>query len=153
VAERTVATNRKARHEYHIVESLEAGLVLTGSEIKSVRAGKVSLQQAYAQIRSGEAWLVGAHIAEYEFAGYASHEPTRRRKLLLHAREIDRLESAMQRQGATVVPLRLYLKDGWAKVELGLAKGKTRSDKREAIKERDVQRDIDRELAVRGRGR
>lgn len=152
MAERTVATNRKARHEYHIEEIFEAGIVLTGSEIKSVRAGKVTLQQSYAQIHGGEAWLVGAHIAEYEHAGYATHDPTRRRKLLLHHKQLARLSADIQRQGATLVPLRMYLKDGWAKVELGLAKGKSHADKRESIKERDMKREVDRQLAERRRG-
>jgi SsrA-binding protein len=151
MVERTIATNRKARHDYLIEESIEAGIVLSGSEIKSVRAGKVSLQQAYASVERGEAWLVGAHIAEYENAGYATHEPTRRRKLLLHGRQIAQIAFDIQRKGYTLVPLRLYLKDGWAKVEVGVARGKKLVDKRETLRERDMQRDVDRELARRGR--
>jgi SsrA-binding protein len=149
--DRTVATNRRARHDYHIESTIEAGLVLTGSEIKSVRAGKVSLQEAYVAISGGEAWLEGAHIADYEMAGYIRHEPLRRRKLLLHRREIQDLDRRVKVKGVTLVPLRLYLLRGRAKLELALAKGKKLYDKREAVKERDSRRDIERELARRGR--
>jgi SsrA-binding protein len=149
VSERTVATNRKARHDYHILETLEAGLVLTGSEIKSVRAGKVSLREAHAVVEGGEAWLVGAHIASYPMAGYADHEPTRRRKLLLHRRQIDQLAFDVQAKGHTLVPLRMYLKDGLAKLEIALARGKKHYDKRQAIRERDTERDMERELRRR----
>jgi SsrA-binding protein len=149
--EKTVASNRRATYEYAIEERLEAGAVLTGSEIKSVRAGKVSLQQAYAAIDGGEAWLVGAHIAEYEQAGKTTHEATRRRKLLLHKKQIREIAADIQRKGYTLIPLRLYLKNGLAKVELGVARGKKQHDKREAIKERDTRRDVARELARRGR--
>ena len=148
---RTVASNRRARHEYYIEQTFEAGLVLTGSEIKSVRAGEVSLQQAYATIESDEIWLVGAHIAEYQQAGYAGHEPGRRRKLLLRRKQIAEIARDLHIKGYTLVPLRLYLKDGWAKLEIGLGKGKKHFDKRETIRERDVQRDMDREMARRGR--
>ena len=149
MAEKTVATNRRARHEYHIVASLEAGIVLTGSEIKSIRAGRVSLQEAYAVIDRGEAWLVGAHIASYPMAGYADHEPARRRKLLLHKKEIRELAHEVRAKGVTLVPLRMYLSDGRAKVEIGIAKGKRQYDKREAIRERDTKRDLERQLARR----
>ena len=149
--DRTIVTNRKARFEYEILERIEAGLVLTGSEIKSIRAGKVSLQEAYAVIESGEAWLVGCHIAPYEMAGYAGHAPRRRRKLLLHRREIDRLAFDTQAKGVTLVPFRLYLSQGLAKLEIAIGRGRKQQDKRQAIKERDAQRQIDRELARRGR--
>ncbi len=149
MAEKTVASNRRARHEYHIISTLEAGLVLTGSEIKSVRAGRVSLQEAYAVIENGEVWLVGAHIASYPLAGYADHEPTRRRKLLLHAREIRQLAHEVRAKGVTLVPLRMYLRDGRAKIELALARGKKQYDKREAIRRRETQRELERELRHR----
>ncbi len=149
MAEKTIATNRRARHEFHILATLEAGLVLTGSEIKSVRAGRVSLQEAYAVIEHGEAWLVGAHIASYPLAGYADHEPTRRRKLLLHAREIRQLAHEVRAKGVTLVPLRLYLRDGRAKVELAVARGKKQYDKREAIRKRETQRELEREVRAR----
>ncbi len=150
---KTIATNRKARHDYFIEKTFEAGIVLTGSEIKSVRASHVSLQEGYITIDRGEAWLVGAHIGVYSHAGYAGHEPDRRRKLLLHARQIEEMAVEVDRKGHTVVPLRLYLKEGWAKLELGLAKGKRQFDKRETVKERDMKRDMDRELARRSKGR
>ena len=151
MADKVVATNRRARHDYEIEGTVEAGLVLTGSEIKSVRAGRVSLQQAYATIEAGEAWLVGAHIAEYENAGYAGHDPVRRRKLLLHRRQIDRLAQEARLKGYTLVPLRMYLKDGWAKVELGVAKGRRKVDKRHAIRDKEMARDIARQMARRNR--
>ena len=149
--DRTLANNRKALHEYHIEERLEAGLVLTGSEIKSVRAGQISLQEAYAQIDRGEAWLLGAHIAPYENAGYAGHDPLRRRKLLLHAKQIIGLAFQLKAQGMTLVPLRVYLKNGRAKLELGLARGKKQHDKREAIQEKDDARHMARAAAREGR--
>lgn len=147
--EKTIATNRKARHEYDILETYEAGLVLTGSEIKSIRAGQVSLQEAFVQIERGEAWLLGAHIAAYERAGYAGHEPRRRRKLLLHRKQIAALARDIQTKGITLVPLRLYLRAGRAKLELGLARGKKLYDKRQTLRERDTRRDLERELAGR----
>lgn len=149
MAEKTVATNRRARHDYHILATYEAGLVLTGSEIKSIRAGKVSLQEAYAVIENGEAWLVGAHIASYPLAGYADHLPTRRRKLLLHRREIRNLAHEVRAKGVTLVPLRLYLRDGRAKLELAVARGKKQYDKREAIRKREVERELERTLRQR----
>lgn len=149
--DKTVATNRRARHDFAIEDVLEAGLVLMGSEIKSVRAGKVSLQEAFVALDGGEAWLEGAHIADYAMAGYIRHEPLRRRKLLLHRKEIFELARRVQVKGYTLVPLRLYLKAGRAKLELGVAKGKKLYDKREAIRERDTQRDMARELARRDR--
>lgn len=149
--DRTVASNRRARHDYEILETLEAGLVLMGSEIKSIRAGQISLQEAYVNLMDGEAWLVGCHIAEYAWAGYAGHAPLRNRKLLLHRKQIFDLKRRVQTKGITLIPLRLYLTGGRAKLEIGLGRGKKQLDKRETLKERDVKRDIDRELARRER--
>ena len=141
---KVIATNRKARHDYHITDTIEAGLVLTGTEIKSIRAGRVNLQDSYAQIRDGEVWLIGAHIAPYAHGNRETHEPRRERKLLLHRREINRLSSRVIERGWTLVPLRLYLRDGRAKVELGLAKGKRQYDKRQDIARRDYDREMRR---------
>ena len=143
---KVVATNRKAFHEYFISDTFEAGVALVGSEIKSIRAGRVSLQDGYVAFENGEAWLVNVHIAQYDPASRQNHDPKRRRKLLLHRREIDRLAGKVQEKGFTVIPTRLYLKDGRAKVEIGLAKGKRLYDKREAIAKRDSQRQVDRAL-------
>ena len=143
---KVVATNRKAFHEYFIHDTFEAGIALLGSEIKSIRAGRVSLQDGYVSFEKGEAWLVNVHIAQYDPASRQNHDPKRRRKLLLHRREIDRLAGKVQEKGFTVIPTRLYLKDGRAKVEIGLAKGKRLYDKREAIAKRDSQRQVDRAL-------
>lgn len=148
-ADRTVATNRRARFDYELLELIEAGVMLTGSEIKSVRAGKVSLQEAFAEIIGGEAWLVDAHIASYSHAGYADHEPRRRRKLLLHKREIADLGFQAQVKGFTLVPVRMYLRQGRAKVEVALARGKKLHDKRQSIRERDTRREMDRALRAR----
>lgn len=147
--QKIVATNRKAYHEYFIDETYEAGLVLSGTEIKSVRAGKVSLREGYARVAGGEAWLVDVHIAPYEHGSYYNLEPTRRRKLLLHREEIDRLRGKINERGYTVVPLRIYIKGGLAKVELGLARGKKLYDKRTSIAERDAKRQIERALKTR----
>jgi SsrA-binding protein len=148
MGEQTIALNRRARHEYSISETFEAGIVLTGTEIKSVRAGKVSLADAYARIERGEAWLVGAHIAPFEAAGRFGHEPKRARKLLLHRSEIDELLGRTKAKGLTIVPLRLYISErGVAKVELGLARGKQLHDKRRDIAERDARRDMERQVA------
>jgi len=136
-----VARNRKARFEYHILETFEAGLVLKGSEIKSIRAGQVSLQEAYVHTNGKEAWLVGAHIAPYEQAGSFNHAPDRDRKLLLHQREIHELWDEVRIKGMTIIPIKMYLKEGRAKVEIGLAKGKRQYDKRESIKKRDLARE------------
>ncbi len=136
-----VARNRKARFEYHILETFEAGLVLKGSEIKSIRAGQVSLQEAYVHTNGKEAWLVGAHIAPYEQAGSFNHDPDRERKLLLHQREIHKLWDEVRIKGMTIIPIKMYLKEGRAKVEIGLAKGKRQYDKRESIKKRDLARE------------
>lgn len=143
---RVIATNRKAFHDYFIEDRLEAGLVLVGSEIKSIRAGKVSLRDAYVSFRNGEAWLISAHIAGYDQASYQDHAPRRDRKLLMHQREIDRWQARVEQRGYTAVPLRLYLKNNIAKVEIGLAKGKRQYDKRRSIAERDRQRELDRTL-------
>lgn len=146
---KTVATNRKAFHNYHVQESLEAGIALTGSEIKSIRAGRVSLGDAYIRPEGGELWLVNAHIARYEASSYLSHEPTRPRKLLLHREQINSLTSRVSEKGLTLVALRLYIKDGIAKVEIALAKGKKLHDKRESIVRRETAREIERALKRR----
>ncbi len=149
----TVALNRKARHEFTIDDTFEAGLVLTGTEIKSVRAGKVNISNAYARIEKGEAWLIGADIAPFEQGNRYNHEPKRSRKLLLHRRQIDELLGRAQQKGQTIVPLRLYLNRGKAKIELGLARGKQQHDRRRDIAERDARRDVARALADAQRGR
>ncbi len=146
---RLVAENRRARHDYELLERVEAGLVLTGTEVKSLREGRASLARAYAEIRDGEAWLVGAHIASYASAGYAAHEPDRDRKLLLHRREIDRLAGRVAERGLTLVPTRLYFRDGRAKVEIALARGKEKRDKRRDIARREAERAIERALKSR----
>ena len=144
-----IAENRRARRDYELLERVEAGLVLTGTEVKSARAGKVQLGQAYADIRDGEAWLVGASIAEYVQGGPFGHEPDRDRKLLLHRSEIDSLYGKVREKGLTLVPTRMYFKDGRVKVELALARGRERADKRRVIAERDAQRQIERALKRR----
>ena len=143
----TIALNRRARHEYFIDETFEAGIVLTGMEIKSVRANKVNLAGAYARIEGGEAWLIGAHIAPYEQASRDNHDPKRTRKLLLHRREIDEILGRAKQKGQTIVPLRVYLSRGRAKLELGLARGKQLHDKRRDIADRDAKREVAREFA------
>jgi SsrA-binding protein len=149
----TVALNRKARHEFNIDETFEAGLVLTGTEIKSIRAGKANIANAYARIERGEAWLVGADIAPFEQGNRNNHDPKRIRKLLLHRRQIDELLGKTKAKGQTVVPLKLYITRGMAKLELGLARGKQLHDKRRDIADRDSKRDLARELADSQRGR
>ena len=139
-----VADNRRARRNYEILDTFEAGIVLRGSEIKSIRDGKVQLKDSYADVRGTEVWLVGTHIAEYQNAGYAQHAPERERKLLLHAREIERLGRGIQEKGLTVIPLKVYLKGGRAKVEIALARGRKEYDKREAVKKKEAAREIDR---------
>ncbi|MEE8193892.1 MAG: SsrA-binding protein SmpB [Dehalococcoidales bacterium] len=141
---KTIATNRKAYHNYRILDTIEAGIVLTGTEIKSIRSGRVSLGEAYVRPEGGELWLVGAHIARYEAASYQSHEPTRRRKLLLHRKEILALTSKMAERGFTLVPLRLYIKGRIAKLEIGQARGKKLYDKRESIIRRETEREMGR---------
>jgi SsrA-binding protein len=147
-----VATNRKASHDYHLEDRYEAGLVLKGTEIKSVRAGRVSLSDGYVQPRDGELWLLNVHIASYEPSGkYHGHEPRRMRKLLLHRYEIDRIISDVEKRGYTIIPLRMFLRHGLAKVEIALARGKRKYDKRQAIAKRDTQREIERAVKKRYR--
>lgn len=143
---KTISLNRKAHHDYKIDDSLEAGIVLTGTEIKSVRAGKVNLSASFARPEEGEIWLYNAHIAPYEAGNRYNHEPTRPRKLLLHRIEINKLMEKSAEKGLTLVPLRLYLKKGLAKVELGLGKGKKLYDKRQTISQRQTKREIERTL-------
>jgi len=145
---KTVATNRKAYHNYHIQDSIEAGIALTGTEIKSIRSGRVSLSDAYVRPESGELWLLNAHIARYEAGSYSSHEPKRARKLLLHRKQIGNLTSKVLEKGLTLVPLKLYIKDSIAKVEVALARGKKLYDKRESIIRRETEREIGR--AIKG---
>lgn len=146
---KTVATNRKARHEYFILEIFEAGIALQGSEIKSIRAGQISLGEAYIRIDGQEAWLEDAHIAPYEQANRFNHEPRRPRKLLLHSKEIQRLYDEVRQKGVTVIPLSVYLKEGRAKVEIAVAKGKKLYDKRTDLAKRDAKREIERQLHER----
>ncbi len=154
MGEKTIALNRKARHEFHVEETFEAGIVLTGTEIKSIRAGHVSLQEAFARIDRGEAWLVGAHIAPYATGNRYNHEAKRTRKLLLHKDEIHELLGTTKSKGLTLVPLRLYIDNrSHAKLEIGLARGKQLHDRRRDIADRDAKRDIARELADSRRGR
>ncbi len=146
---KTVATNRKAYHNYLIGDSVEAGIVLTGTEIKSIRAGRASLSDAYVRPEAGELWLLNAHIARYEAGSYLSHEPKRPRKLLLHSKQIDTLTSKVQEKGLTLLPLKLYIKGNIAKVEVALAKGKKLYDKRESIIRRETEREIERAIKRR----
>ena len=150
MAIKTVATNRKAYHNYFIQDKIEAGIALTGTEIKSIRSGRVSLGEAYVRPEGGELWLLGAHIARYEAASHLSHEPTRRRKLLLHRKEILSLTAKIAEKGFTLVPLRLYIRDGMAKLEIALARGKKLHDKRESIIRREMERELGRTLKGRG---
>ena len=151
-AERVVAQNRRARHDYFILDTFEAGLVLTGTEVKSLRAGKASLGEAYATVENGEAWVVQMHIPPYEQGNRWNPDPVRALKLLLHRREIEKLESAVAQKGQTVVPLKLYFSRGRAKLLIGIAKGKKVYDKRHAIAERDSKREMDRARRAAGRG-
>jgi SsrA-binding protein len=146
---KVVATNRKARHEYFLSDTFEAGVALTGSEIKSVRASQISIKEAYVQIENFEAWLMNAYIAPYEQASYQGHDPRRKRKLLLHRREIDRLWDQVRKKGITIVPTRVYLKNGLAKIEIAIGRGKKQYDKRQEIAKRDAQREMDRALRRR----
>jgi SsrA-binding protein len=141
---KTIATNRKARHDYTIMETFEAGIVLTGSEIKSIRAGDVSMSDAYVRPEHGEMWLFNTHIARYNAASYLGHDPIRTRKLLLHRKQIRQLISQTREKGFTLVPLRLYIKDSYAKLEIAVARGKKLYDKREAIGKRENARNLDR---------
>ncbi len=148
--EKVVTVNRKAFHDYHILEELEVGIALTGSEIKSIRAGRVNLRDAYARVENGELWLFGMHISPYEQAGqYFGHDPDRPRKLLAHRAEIDYLRQKTEAAGFTLVPLRLALRHGRAKIDLALARGKRQYDKRDAIAERDARREVERALRER----
>ena len=145
-AHKDVTVNRRARHDYFIEESLEAGLVLSGSEVKSLRAGKAQLKESYGHIKNGELWLFNAHISEYGPSAQFGHDPVRSRKLLLHKREIERLIGKVKEKGLTLVPLRIYFKNGRAKLEIGLGRGKKLYDKRESIKERETRREMDRAM-------
>ncbi|MFN8078967.1 MAG: SsrA-binding protein SmpB [Kineosporiaceae bacterium] len=141
---KVVASNRKARHDYHIDDVVEAGLVLTGTEVKALRAGRASLVDGFVSIDDGEAWLQSVHIPEYSQGTWTNHAPRRKRKLLLHRTEIDKLESALREKGHTIVPLQLYFSDGRAKVEIALARGKKEYDKRHALRERQDKREVER---------
>jgi len=148
-----IASNRKARHDYALLDVVEAGLVLSGSEVKSLRLGQVQMADAYARYSDGELWLEGVHVSPYQFAtGVGAHEPDRRRKLLLHRDEIERLQARVAQERLALVPLSLYFLDGRAKVELGLGKGRQKADKRQAIAERDSKREIERAIGRRAKG-
>ena len=147
-----ITSNRKARRDYEILETFEAGLVLTGTEVKSLRDGKASLAEAYARVHRGEVWLVGAHIPEYSHGNRENHEPSRSRKLLLHRREIERVEVKVEEDGLTLVPLRLYWKAGRAKLEFGIGRGKKLWDKRQDVQKREAQREMDRATSRRAKG-
>lgn len=146
-----IATNRRARYDYVFEETLEAGMALTGSEVKSMRAGNVQLKDSYAAVRDGEAWLVGAYIAPYEMAREGGHDPERRRKLLLHSAELARLAARTQERGLTLIPIKMYWRGGKAKVLLGLGRGARRYDKREKIKAREMERETRRAMSYKGR--
>ena len=149
---KVVAQNRKARHDYHVEDTYEAGLVLTGTEVKSLRAGRASLVDGFAEVDGGEVWLQGVHIPEYTEGTWTNHEPRRRRKLLLHRLEIERLSARVAERGLTIVPLSLYFKDGRAKVEIALARGKRSYDKRQALAEKEAKREAERALGRRSKG-
>jgi len=150
--EKTIATNRKARHEYDILETLEAGLVLRGTEVKSLRESQVNFKDSYVTIQNEEAWLVGCHISPYHHGTSSNHDPERRRKLLLHRRELERLLGKSAERGLTIVPLRLYFRHGRAKLEIGLARGRKLHDKRAVIRERETRREMDKAIRERVRG-
>src|SRR5436189_3784165 len=147
--EKLVVDNRRARHDYHLLDRVEAGLVLTGTEVKSLRDGRASLQKAYAEVRGDEAWLVGAHISVYEQGNRENHDPDRDRKLLLHRKELDSIAGRTRERGLTLVPTRLYFRNGRAKVELALARGKEQRDKRRDVAERETKRRLEREVKTR----
>jgi SsrA-binding protein len=151
--QRLVAQNRRARHDYAISETFEAGLVLSGTEVKSLRAGRATLGESYATIKDGEAWIVNLHIPEYHAGTWTNHPPRRTRKLLLHRKELSELARAVDQKGMALVPLSLYFKDGYAKVELGLGVGRKTYDKRQAIAARDAKREEDRAVRARVKGR
>jgi len=144
VADKTITVNRKVQYDYHILRTLEAGISLLGTEIKSIREGRVSIREAYVRPDDGEMWLVGAHVAQYPPAASANHDPTRRRRLLLHRRQIAELRREVESEGVTIVPLRLYLKNGRAKLEIAVGRGKKRYDKRAAIAKREAERQMER---------
>jgi len=144
-----IASNRRARHEYTIEDTVEAGLVLTGTEVKSLRAGRATISDGFGQISDDEAWLHGVHIPQYTLGTWTNHEPRRTRKLLLHRKEIEKLSSSIRERGLTLVPLSLYFKDGKVKIELGLARGKRTYDKRHDLAKRDAAREVERELRRR----
>jgi SsrA-binding protein len=146
---KVVATNRKARHDYFLLDTYEAGIALLGSEIKSIRAGQISIKEAYVRLDGEEAWLLEAHVSPYDQANRYNHEPRRPRKLLLHKKEIQHLYDQVRKKGVTVIPLRVYLKDGRAKVEIAAARGKKNYDKRQEIAKRDAQREIERNFRSR----
>jgi len=146
-----IAENRRARHDYHILERVEAGIVLTGTEVKSLRDGGGNLRESFAIVRGGEVWLVGANIAPYKQGTGANHDPLRERKLLLHRHEIEQLDAKVSQRGMTIVPLALFLSNGKVKLELGLARGKEGPDKRHALAERDARRQVERALKEHGR--
>lgn len=148
---KVIAQNKKAGFDYFIEETMEAGIVLQGTEIKSARNGKVQLKDAFVRIRNGEAWISNMHISPYEQGNIFNHDPTRSRKLLLHKKQIRELESHAKEQGVTIVPLKMYLKDGFAKVLIGVGKGKKNYDKREDLKRKDAKREIDRAMKERSR--
>ncbi|MDD3150082.1 MAG: SsrA-binding protein SmpB [Candidatus Gastranaerophilales bacterium] len=147
--EKIISLNRKAYHEYTILEVYQAGIVLTGTEIKSVRNGQVNIKDSYASIEKGEVWLCNAHISPYEMGNIYNHEPLRKRKLLLTKQEINKLIGKLKESGLTIVPLKIYLDKGWAKIEIGIAKGKKLHDKRESIAKKSVKREIEREIKNR----
>src|SRR5438094_7355525 len=150
--DRTVASNRRARHEYEILETVEAGLVLRGTEVKALRTGLVNFKDAYATVRNDEVWLLGCHISPYSHGTDANHEPERDRKLLLHRKEISRLTGKVAERGLTLIPLRLYFKGGRAKLEIGLARGKKLHDKRSALRERETRREVEKAVRASRRG-
>jgi len=150
--EKLIASNRKASHNFEVLETCEAGLVLRGTEVKALRGGRADLKESYARIERNEAWLLGCHISPYAQGNRANHDPLRPRKLLLHRREISRLVGKVMEKGLTLVPLRLYFKEGRAKVELGLARGRKTRDKRQVIREREERREMDRAIRARARG-
>jgi SsrA-binding protein len=150
---KVVASNRRARHDYAVLDTVEAGIVLSGSEVKSMRLGQVQMADAFARYTNGELWLEGVHVAPYQFAiGVGAHDPDRRRKLLLHRAEIDRLQARVAQERLSLIPLSLYFKEGRAKVEIGLGKGRQKADKRQAIAERDSKREMERALGRRDKG-
>lgn len=153
VGKKLIAQNKKGRHDYFIDEVFEAGLVLIGTEVKSLRAGRATLTDGYASVEDGELWLSGVHIPEYNEGSWTNHEPRRKRKLLLHKREVSRLIGTLKEGGLTLIPLSLYFKDGKAKVEMGLARGKKAHDKRATLMEKQANREVDRELARRSSGK